>query len=440
MDNNRITDKKRYELSAKLLEGSMTEEDLAAFNDEFDKISAPGAQAAAPVMFDGTSADSANDDDDLYVPEVKKSSSFDDDDFIAPASPAAPVTPPPVPPAPPAAVGPVDGPVEESTEEPVAADEDETVDPLDISALFANDVSPPAPEPVEEEQPADTPDDTPDDAPDDTPADADDGSDTEADDSDSAFLPAAPSTATDDDDEDEPAMTVKEEVKPPIKERLVDWWDNLDPAHQKIGFGVTAAAVVLILSMILLAVFGRGGGEEAPAPVVNEPVAQAPAVNEAPEEGTLIPTSFDVSCPAGASTRPEDAFNPAEDSAWICERAHGIDGTTLTMTFDTPVEVSEVGMVPGFDYTAPRGVDEWNNHRVVTRALWRVGDEQFVQEINPARSDITMSVPGLTVQKIQVTIQATEDPVSAGGGNANAVGGADTFAISKLIIVGKQSS
>lgn len=435
MDNNRITDKKRYELSAKLLEGPMTEEALAAFNDEFDKISAPGAQAAAPVMFDGSPADSANDDDDLYVPEVKKSSSFDDDDFIAPTPPAAPVTRLPEPPAPPAAMEPDDSPDEESSEEPVAADEEETVDPLDISALFTNDVSRPTPEQVEEEPPAVTPDDTPDD----TPGAPDDGNDTAVDDSDSAFLPAPPSTESDD-DEDEPAMTVKEEVKPPLKERLVDWWDNLDPAHQKIGFGVAAGAVVLILSMIIFAAFGRGGGEEAPAPVVNEPVAQAPVVNEAPEEGTLIPTSFDVSCPAGASTRPEDAFNPAEDSAWICERAHGIDGTTLTMTFDTPVEVSEVGMVPGFDYTAPRGVDEWNNHRVVTRALWRVGEEQFVQEINPARSEITMSVPGLTVQKIQVTIQATEDPVSAGGGNANAVGGADTFAISKLIIVGKQSS
>lgn len=388
MDNNSISEKKRMELTAKLLSGDMTEESLSLFNEEIDKYEAPRAAPASPEMFDGSKPEP---EDDTYVPPT--STSIFDEDIV---------------------------------------ESDDDAPSLDISSLFSSNEPSIDLAASTEDEVEDTDEVTDTDEVDDNETDLEDDVEDDIDEA-----PASPSRIGED---EEALVTLAKEPELSAKDKVMLWWEDLDPNHQKMFMGVAGAAVLLVITLVALLVFG-GDDKEPATPVASNTVTEDVApVENTPTEGSLIPTSFDVSCPAGASSKPEDAFNPAEDTAWVCERAFGIDGVTLTMTFDTPVEISEVGMVPGFNYTAPRGVDEWNNHRVVTRALWRIGEEQFVQEINPARSDITMSVPNLTVQKIQLTIQATTDPVTATGGNANAVGGADTFAISRIILNGKQSS
>lgn len=451
MDDNRITEKKRAELTAKLLSGAMSDAELTEFNREYDKYAATPPAAASPAMFSDPSDDPAV-DDDVYVPP-QNSSIFDDEDVT-------PETDVPVPDAPrPALVGsnapgsePVDGaedeladdgveehddtvpPAEDSAadaveDEQVVEGTDDVTDPLDLASLFSESGNPPATtlgfdsEPEEDTHTSAAGEDSSDDFSSDTDTNED-----------------GPASPTPDDDD---AFVAVNDTSPSIKDKITDWWEDLEPLHQKMVFGVGASAILLVVAFVILLVAGGDSEPDVP-PVQTDGVAeeQDPVEEDEPDAaaGTLIPTGMEVTCPAGASTRPEDAFNPAEDTAWVCERAFGIDGTTLTLTFDSPVEISEVGMVPGFDYVAPRGVDEWNNHRVVTRALWRIGDEQFVQEINPTRADVVMTVPDLTVQRIQLTIQATDDPVTANGGNANAVGGADTFAISRIIINGKPTS
>lgn len=218
-------------------------------------------------------------------------------------------------------------------------------------------------------------------------------------------------------------------------DKVKDWFDERDPLHQKLILGAIAVAILIIIAFITLAL-SPGNKTETETPVASEQVAME---ETAPiQEGALIPASANAQCAPDHSTPAQNAFDPQEDTAWVCERSFGVDGTVLEMSFTSPVEITKVGLVPGFNFAAPRGEDEWLKHRVVTRVLWRIGDEQFVQEINPARSIAEMSIPTLVTDKISMTVLSTDMPVPPEGVVA-APPEADTFAVSTITLTGKQS-
>ncbi|WP_301850641.1 hypothetical protein [Rhodococcus pyridinivorans] len=157
--------------------------------------------------------------------------------------------------------------------------------------------------------------------------------------------------------------------------------------------------------------------------------------------GVLAPSAISARCPDG-STDARLAFTPDKSQAWICQRALGIDGAILEISFPHPVVVTDVFLVPGFDYVEPSGIDRWAEHRVVTRVQWGIGDQRFIHEINPSRSGASMAVPSVETQKISLTIMQTEESsertpsrgLSFGAGSTND----DSFAVSIIRVTGHQ--
>lgn len=238
-----------------------------------------------------------------------------------------------------------------------------------------------------------------------------------------------------DEEEDHPALIAARKRDMTLVEKIKDTYEDLSPFHQKLAAGGVITAVVLIIALVVLLLTPKG--DKPSEQNVDAPANVHMEQTQGVEAGIMVPTGMSVQCAEGEANTPlQNAFDPSEELAWVCERAFGIDGVVAEMTFDAPVEISKVSIVPGFNFAAPRGEDEWTKHRVVTKVLWRIGDEQFVQTINPARAPVEMTIPNLVSDKITMTVQTTADPVNAEG-SAVRPAGADTFAISNITISGK---
>ena len=418
-NNSRISEAKSLELQLKFLTSDDPNKAAEEYLAEVDRLETP-----PPAAFVSEDAEPVEDpQDDVYVPPTNNSVFSDDEDEDELPEPDT---------------------VEEDFEDPgVSMSSNKTQrleDTFDVSSLLGT--KPALDEPFEETDNEDTLEDS--DALEEGPLDAldsdlsDENAELDGDDED-AFEEMAVDPDDDEDDEDEddlvPEALRKRDMT--FTEKVKDWFDDREPLHQKLILGGAAASILLIISLILLIVFPKDK-QEAPKEQNTDTNISMEDTN-ATEVGTLIPVSSDSKCPEGELSTPvADAFDPAQEKAWVCERAFGIDGAVATMHFDSSVEISKVALVPGFNFAAPRGEDEWMKHRVVTKVLWRVGDEQFVQTINPARTPAEISIPNLVTTDISMTVLATADPVGTDGQTARPT--TDTFAISTITITGKPAS
>lgn len=218
--------------------------------------------------------------------------------------------------------------------------------------------------------------------------------------------------------------------------------------------GVIGLVALLVMAVVLPA--GDPASEPAPPAALEPEVSvEVPADPSLGEPVTLLPRTVAADCGPG-QTNPALAFNNNQQDAWICPRAHGIDGAIMNIQFKNTVQVVSVTVMPGWNYVAPNGRDRWNEHRVVTRIRWRAGGKEFIHNIDPTRagSTFTFNPPkGVATNEMSLTIFATErpnaagaevDPETGGGGILPPIlgggdGGADvdkTFAIGSIVING----
>ena len=177
----------------------------------------------------------------------------------------------------------------------------------------------------------------------------------------------------------------------------------------------------LVVALVIAVVFGGG------SPASETPTPPPPAVTEEPVGGpanaepvTLLPKNVSASCPPG-STSATLAFSNRPEEAWVCGRAMGADGAIFNIQFGRMVQVQSVTISPGWNYVAPNGKDNWNEHRLITQLLWRLGSsggkqQQFIQKINPTRAGSTFTFPGsgIATTEMSFTIQKTERPNAVG--------------------------
>lgn len=224
----------------------------------------------------------------------------------------------------------------------------------------------------------------------------------------------------------------------PVRRR----WNAL-PSWAQIAIPTAAALTLALLAATTLV----GGGS--PAPAAHPPLT--PVTEIAPPtpqiaDGPLLPQSVTAQCPPGSSD-PSLAFGTDQSQAWICTRLYNIDNSILTITFNQPVVVSSIMVMPGFNYVEPNGEDHWNQHRLVTQIKWRLGGTELIQDIMPTRAGAVLQVPNLATQVITATIMATEPPPAAagsgplpgifGGPDAQKVDG--SMAISRIEITGRNA-
>lgn len=221
-------------------------------------------------------------------------------------------------------------------------------------------------------------------------------------------------------------------------------WYRAKDIRVKILIGL----VVLVVFLATVRMFSGGDSAEStttsgPAGVVAQPETPA-AVNPQTTDGVLQPTSVAAECPSGSS-RPELALSADPKDAWICVRAQGIDGAILTLAFRRPVVITEVSLVPGFNYVEASGVDRWTEHRLPTKVLWTFNDDtELIQDIVPARTGATMKVNAIATQSVSLTVMQSAAPKSEQVESdlpfaLSPSTGTDSFALSHLQITGHEA-
>lgn len=210
----------------------------------------------------------------------------------------------------------------------------------------------------------------------------------------------------DDDDDDDYRLS-----KPSFSDMLSKPME-LFKKNPKLGRTAAVGAVGLVAAIGAVVMFGGSTASETPVAPPPSVVEDAPGL-ETPsaEVATLLPKAVSASCPPG-STSPSMAFTNRPENAWVCQRAHGIDGAAMNVVFPKTVVVKSITVMPGWNYVAPNGRDHWNEHRLVTKILWRIGGQQFEQNITPTRSGSTLTLPGngIATTVMSLTILTTERP------------------------------
>lgn len=257
-----------------------------------------------------------------------------------------------------------------------------------------------------------------------------------------------PLSATDPDDAGFSADFDDEDDEPQPRTRsLRAAWVML-PGWTRIAIPAAAAAIAVIVLISLLS----GGASAPPAAKQGPTVPITPATAAPPSDGPLIPLSTKApGCPAGSSPDPSGAFDPDKRRAWICARRFGIDYAILTIEFADPVVISQINVTPGFDFVEPNGEDHWNEHRLVTDILWKIGGIRLEQKIAPTRGPATLTVPNLATTVVTATVRATIEPPAAPAPTEGGLPGLlpagptdksvnDTFAIGRIEIIGHPAS
>ncbi|WP_433783291.1 discoidin domain-containing protein [Actinomycetospora sp. CA-101289] len=133
----------------------------------------------------------------------------------------------------------------------------------------------------------------------------------------------------------------------------------------------------------------------------------------------LTPVSADASCAttgtdsAGTPFRyqPVNAFDSDPESAWRCEGAGY--GQWLRADFGTPVTITEVGLVPGYDKVDPYdGTDRFAQSPRILGATWTFDDgtvvsQSFDTSPTTGRDLQTMSVPPVRTSSVLLTVTTT---------------------------------
>lgn len=207
------------------------------------------------------------------------------------------------------------------------------------------------------------------------------------------------------------------------------WWKPL--LWWQKGAAVIAVASAAIWTGYALFSSPPPQAPQAAAPIVDNPPPPVPT------DDVLAPSKTDSSCPA-RSTPAATAFDNDPATALVCVRAYGADLQTVTIGYDQPVVVTEVCIIPGFEHVDANGRNLWNEHRVVTVINWRIGGQQFTQNIDPqAHSGACLKIPALATSVITGTVFKTVPPPPIEGDNGPSVEDINsTFAISEITVFG----
>jgi hypothetical protein len=201
---------------------------------------------------------------------------------------------------------------------------------------------------------------------------------------------------------------------------------------------VGAIAALLAAGAAAYFLFPRATPSPAPAPAPTQ--AAAPTAQPVPGPVTLTATADCVSPPSRDAAGAVVAYDPQQmvdgraDTAWRCD-GDGV-GRTVRVTFDRPVRVLQVGLVPGYAKTDPTdGVDRYAQNRRITQVRYTFDDGTTVDQplITAAtnRSLQTVPVAGITSSGMTVSIIGSV-PGSAVGPNK----ASNRIAISELQVLG----
>lgn len=167
---------------------------------------------------------------------------------------------------------------------------------------------------------------------------------------------------------DPPATTAKPD-KPDAPPRF----------NKALAAGFVGAVGVVVVGVTGALIAMRSGPTVAPvnqsatAPTALSVVTAAPS---APGKGdnpdNPIPFTASAHCPPG-STAAQSVAGTDPTRAWVCIR-DGVNGQVLNIDLGRSMCVTALDITPGWVGTDASGVDQWSQHRVVSRVQWILTD------------------------------------------------------------------
>lgn len=191
-----------------------------------------------------------------------------------------------------------------------------------------------------------------------------------------------------------------------------------------VGGGIAVLALALVISYVVaMAVFGDSTTPQARrVPPAKTVAATAPPVIKDDSVANDTPLQYVASAPCskkGGATAAQSVDGSDPNNAWVCPR-DGFDGQTLLLDLGRTFTVTSIGIVPGWVGTDASGVDQWNQHRVVTRIQYvlRNGEERnrTEQDTKNVHGEAMHPIKGVgerqgvLASKIEVTILQTSRP------------------------------
>lgn len=206
------------------------------------------------------------------------------------------------------------------------------------------------------------------------------------------------------------------------------------------GIWIFAVLTAVVLVMVLVSVTtGTRGTPRTATPAVQLPPAPTEAETPAPAETdtVLVPATVSASC--GNASDAVAPFTPDDSRAWVCERRWGLDGNVLNISFSGPMVITQICVVPGWNFVHPDGRDEWARHRVTTSVSWRMGGQLYPQRMTPTRTGVCQNFPSVITQEMSMTITAsTRPPAEPGAETETPAEEVDRHtAIGKITITGR---
>jgi len=184
-----------------------------------------------------------------------------------------------------------------------------------------------------------------------------------------------------------------------------------------------AVAVVAITSTLL----GSGGGDPPTVPAAGPPTAPVAPVAPVTAAGGAAQTDQDeairftasANCPTG-STSAAALTDARSGAAWICVRGQlgaRVDGQVLRVDLGGSYVLSAVSVTPGWVARSPGGVDEWLQHRVVSRLQYVFDDADrtiFTQDTGGVHGPVTTALPTrVLASKVTVIVLQTARPAAS---------------------------
>lgn len=191
-----------------------------------------------------------------------------------------------------------------------------------------------------------------------------------------------------------------------------------------VGGAIAVLVVALVISYVVaITVFGDSTTPQAKrVPPAKTVAATAPSAIKDDSVANDTPLQYVASAPCskkGGATAAQSVDGSDPNNAWVCPR-DGFDGQTLLLDLGRTFTVTSIGIVPGWVGPDGSGVNQWNQHRVVTRIQYvlRNGEERTrtEQDTKNVHGEAMWPIKGVgerqgvLASKIEVTILQTSRP------------------------------
>lgn len=159
-----------------------------------------------------------------------------------------------------------------------------------------------------------------------------------------------------------------------------------------------------------------------------------------------VPTgaTADCSAPDGVdaanvtqSYEPAKAFDGKKETAWRC--SGDAAGKTLVIKFAGPVQLTSVGLIPGYDKIDPTdAADRFVQSRKILRVKWTFDDGTSVESTPNGQRGMQTTPVSVRTGTVRMTIEQTTPGSTITNNRGESLAALDTTAVSEIAFAGLQ--